>query len=257
MILGVLSTSPLPGSTMKPLNRQQSTMPAGPTPPTPPPMQRDDTDDGLRLLHRHHQATLQHLERRAEVRFVIDPGTGELVFPVEQGFAAAPELVLHMPDEVQSTFELAVVPKVIERPEADGTVDRWTAYHGQAGALPTQRGGMKWVRAQIDAGKRPRPGDAGEVYSASVLQQPNPLRATEFKLIKKLNGDRPLLASMCRGSTGVEVIDPLCVGIDSFGMDIRARFGILRLEFELEAATADQAEEWARRLASQVPKPHA
>lgn len=201
----------------------------------------DDTRDGHRLLRRYHEATVQMLERRAEVCFVIDGATGEIVLAAEPGFGPPAgderELILHLPDEVARDLQLALTARCIDRPEAEEVVDRWNAYHGASGIRPSARA---WLRCTIDGGKAPH--IPGEVYSGESLTRPNLLRKAEPRLVKLVNADRAALAAICKARARIDVADPLCVGIDPFGLDVRARFGIVRVEFDLEAPTPEQAE---------------
>jgi hypothetical protein len=208
---------------------------SSPTPPSP----RDPAPDGLRLLRRYHEGTLQHQERRAEVCFILEASTGQIVLPTEPGMAgeAGAELVLHLPDEITRDLQLAITPAAITRPEAEEAVDRWQAYHGGSGIRPHAR---VWLRCAIEGGKRPN--SPGDVYGPETLVRPNALRKGEARLVKALNADRDRLARVCKAFARLDVADPLCVGVDPFGFDVRARFGIVRVEFDLEAATAEQAE---------------
>lgn len=220
----------------------------------PRPIQRDDSRDGIRLIRRYHEATVQFHERRAEVGFVIDGATGELVFPAEPGFAASldrigpddsegPGLLLHLPDEAQRQLQLTVAVRIVERPEAEEAVDRWHAYHAaSSGAGGTRPPARVWLRCAIEGGKAPHSPPPGEVYSGESMTRPNPLRKAEPRLVKMINADRPALGRICRARAGMEIADPLCVGVDPFGIDVRARFGIVRIEFDLEAGSAEQAE---------------
>ena len=90
------------------------------------------------------------------------------------------------------------------------------------------------------------------MYSGESLTRPNPLRAGEARLVKQLNTDRASLARLCKQRARLDVADPLCVGIDSFGLDVRARFGIVRIEFDLEAASLEQAEACIRSMLEKV-----
>lgn len=198
-----------------------------------------DSTDGLRILRRYHEATLEYLERRAEVRFIVCGTTGRIVLPVEPGMAAAGELVLHMPDEVERQFQVSMAPKVIERPEAEEVVDRWSAYHAASGTA-RRPGSRVWLTCEIHGGKCP--GASGEVYDADVLMRPNPLRRAEPRLVRMVNASKDRLPRLCSRRARVEVSDPLCVGVDPLGFDVRARFGIVRIEFDLEAGSDEQAE---------------
>ncbi|MCC6322092.1 MAG: hypothetical protein IT438_11735 [Phycisphaerales bacterium] len=205
------------------------------------PFDPDLPPDGLRLLRRYHEATVQFHERRAEVRFIVDAASGAIVFPAEPGFVSATELVIHLPDEVTRHLQLAIEPAAIARPEAEECVDRWHAYHA---AARTGSGGERtawaWLRCEITGAKRP---DApGDVYDREALMRPNPLRKAEPRLVKHVNTSRDRLGWLARRHARVEVSDPLCVGVDPHGLDIRARFGIVRVEFDLEAGSPEQAQ---------------
>ena len=198
---------------------------------------------GRRLLRRLHEGALACGDRRAEVRFVVDGGTGGVVMPVEVGFARAGELVLIAPDEPGCVWEASLTPRVIERPEAEEAVDRWAAYHGHhamAGHHGGAPGGQHWVRCVV-TGLKSAEGVFGEEETLAV----NPLRGkVESRLVKAVNGDRAALARACKVHGPIEVAEPLVVGIDPLGMDVRARFGIVRLEFpeNIYAGTDAQAE---------------
>lgn len=238
------------------------------------PVQSDDSRDGIRLLRRYHEATVQYFERRAEVRFIVDGSTGELVFPAEPGFAASLRdkgphddddagLLLHLPDEAQRQLQLAVSIGLIERPEAEEAVDRWHAYYAahsksspgpdapskgrRAGGSSGGGGGVRpparvWLRCRVEGGKAPHSPPPGEVYSGESMTRPNPLRKAEPRLVKLINSDLASLARICRARANLDIADPLCVGVDPFGIDVRARFGIVRVEFDLEAGSPEQAE---------------
>lgn len=228
---------------------------APPLPPSKPkltssrPATAGDASEGFRQLRRHHEATLQYHERRLEVKFVIDGATGDVVLPADPGFASelgGRDAVLHMPQEAQCHLQVAIAAAPISRPEAEEAVDRWHAYHAASG--PTARGPRAWLRCRVDGGKVPDSPPPGEVYPAEALARPNGLRKAEPRLVKLVNTDRDAIARACRHHVRMEVTDPLCVGVDPFGLDIRARFGIVRIEFDLEAATAEQAEDCIRRV---------
>lgn len=74
------------------------------------------------------------------------------------------------------------------------------------------------------------------------MTRPNPLRKAEPRLVKLINSDLASLARICRARANLDIADPLCVGVDPFGIDVRARFGIVRVEFDLEAGSPEQAE---------------
>jgi hypothetical protein len=62
----------------------------------------------------------------------------------------------------------------------------------------------------------------------------NALRSAESRLLKLLNAQRSVLPAVCERLAGVNVPDACAVGIDPYGIDVRARFGIVRVEFPRE-----------------------
>lgn len=200
----------------------------------------DDRNAGIRALRRHHRATLQHHERVSEVKFVLEAATGQVVMPVEPGFASDDinSLLLWLPAESDWDMQAVVNPRPIERPEASEAVDRWKAYHGLTSLAI-------WVRGEIEGIKT-----EAAVFLIEDVQVPNPLGREEYGLIRRANADRVALAAACKLHAATLVIDPLCVGADPYGIDVRARFGIVRLEFPpgIEAATSARCQEEVDRL---------
>lgn len=180
-----------------------------------------------RSLRRYHEGVLALAERSAPVRFIIDgaaPGV-ELVLPVETGFAAAEDLLLIAPDEPTWVWQASLTPTPIARPEIEDAVDRWAAYHGKCPPRSV------WIRATLTGLKAQ--GLLGEhpVWREGEVSTTNLVRPAEGRALKRLNADRPLLARACKNHGPADVTDPLAVGVDPFGIDVRVRFGILRLEF--------------------------
>lgn len=201
---------------------------------------------GRRLLHRFHEGSLACGDRRAEVRFIVDGATGGIVIPVEASFAKGGsdgELVLCAPDEANCAWQASLTPRVIERPESEEAVDRWAAYHAHHAHHPGHSGsssGRTWVRCVATGLK------AGEqVFDEDELMQPNALRTVEARLVKAINSDRAALTKACKVHGPLDVADPLAVGVDPLGVDVRARFGIVRLEFpdNISAGTEPQAKQ--------------
>ena len=215
------------------------TPPPPPPPPSPTPLERHA---GVRALRRHHSGTLQHYERVTQVKLVIEAASGQIVMPVEPAFASAGEsMLLWLPAENDWDAQVALIPRPIDRPESVESVDRWGAYHGTT-SLTT------WVRCEIE-GLKTELGVFGD-----EAQLANPLGRGEYALIKAANADRERLAAACKKYAAMPVADPLCVGADPFGLDVKARFGIIRLEFAdgIEAATPEQCQREIARLLGQA-----
>lgn len=189
---------------------------------------------GLRAVRRYHEGSLAFHERRAEVRFVVEAGTGRLVMPVEPTLARGDgeEMTLWMPAESGWDVHAALVTSLIDRPEACEAVDRWAAYHGRTSLTA-------WARCRVEGLK-----SRDHVWDGESVEAPNPLGRAEYALIRRVNADLPGLVLACKRHAAAALADPLCVGVDPFGIDVRARFGIIRLEFPpgIEARTPSQAE---------------
>jgi hypothetical protein len=208
--------------------------------PTPEPRESpaDDRFAGVRALRRHHQGTLQFHERVAQVKLVVEGLSGQIVMPVEPGFAiSGEEMLLWLPAESDWDAQASVVIRSIDRPEAIEAVDRWRAYHGETSV-------SAWIRAEIDGLKT----ESG-VYGDEV-QRPNALGRAEYPLIRRANADRAKLIGACKLHAATLVPDAQCVGVDPFGIDVKARFGIVRLEFPpgIIAETTEACEKQIDRL---------
>ena len=182
------------------------------------------------FLRSNHEGVLSADGEVEKVRFVIDGATGRVVLPVHPSVLGAEELVMFVPDEApQMGPELQLL---ITRSDLDADsepADRWKAYHGD----PLQ---TRWISCVIDGGKF-----EGDVVEPESLALPNPLLAAEPRLCKRLNADKPALARACERLGKVAVREPLAVGVDPTGIDVRARFGTVHLPFEPLAWTEGDA----------------
>lgn len=193
----------------------------------------------LKLLRRFRAAALAFGDRRAPVHFVFDPATGRIVMPVEADAAGADEFTLYLPTESDCDATALLSPTRISRPEAEESVDRWSAYHG----LPPSA--AVWTSSRILGIKSATdPEDA--IMDEAALTIGNPLGRSEFGVIRAANADRARLARAVRAITRADVPEALCVGVDDLGIDIRAPFGIVRIEFPTIAADAATAEAMLR-----------
>ncbi len=202
------------------------------TPTEPRETTPEDRFAGVRALRRHHQGTLQFYERVAQVKLVLEGASGLFTLPVEPPFAiAGAEMLLWLPAESDWDIQASLIIRPIDRPESLESVDRWRAYHGDT-SLST------WVRAEIDGLKTQT-----HVFGHEV-QQPNPFGRAEYPLIRRANADRARLIAACKAHAATLVPDAQCVGVDPFGIDVKARFGIVRLDFPLgiHAATPEACE---------------
>ena len=187
--------------------------------------------------HEHAARTIRRFTRciaRAdgtpyECRFVIDGDTGELVLGIDRPALDADELTLCLPDD---TFNAEATLLVHAR---DAGEDRWTdrhlAYH------PEMRP-QAFARASVDSAKLRE----GEVVGGDRLALTNPLALAEPSLCKRLNADRDALRRLCELMTKTEPEQPVAVGVDRFGIDVRGRFGIIRLDLPAPCEDPGEAE---------------
>lgn len=185
--------------------------------------------DVLRAFRQFKNGLLQDDEVRTRVRFAIDPRTGVLVLPLT-GVPVAEALTLLVPDEMVESMQLLVEASELEASRED-LCDRWRIYHGQPDST-------RWFVLRPDSVKW-----EGRVYDGSEITQPSTLASVEGRLCKKANSDRARLAAMCHRLVRTAPAEPMVVGVDADGLDLRARFGIIRIEFESRATDAAQAEQ--------------
>jgi len=196
---------------------------------------RDDPHDELRRLRRHRTGDLLADGTPTPVRFIIDGRSGAFVLPAERSFFEADETVLWIPRERYESFQVLVRLEPLEH-EFDEAKDRYLAYHGKHEAY-------RWARASIESARR-----EGVVSDADELMRVNLLHAEETRLCKLLNADKDRLARLCEDMVKTRPRDPVAVGVDEDGIDVRASVGVMRLEMPRRARNADDAEAMIRGL---------
>jgi hypothetical protein len=181
-------------------------------------------------LRRNREGVLLADNLAIPVRFVVEGEAGRIVFPADGTIMGAEELVLFVPGEApENDNELQLL--LSAGLASESAADRWRAYHGQ----PTFQsfGSFAIEDSKFD----------GVVVEAAI-SGPSPLVPIEGRLCKRLNADRARLAKACLRISGVEVKEPLAVGVDGHGVDVRARFGIVRIEFA-DPVDNQASAEWA------------
>ncbi|MBL8764024.1 MAG: hypothetical protein JNM07_07125 [Phycisphaerae bacterium] len=184
----------------------------------------------VRLLRAQLRAEALHNGMVTPVRFVIDPSSGRLVFPAPPAILRAPEIVLSVPRDEDGSLQLMVDLTELDA-NREAVCDRWMIYHGK-NPFGT------WVALTATEAKHGRRYVDG--WSAAALVSPDWARGVEPELCRLANGDRAALRSVCREMARTEVDEALCVGIDDAGMDVRARFSIVRIDFVAPAADVSE-----------------
>jgi hypothetical protein len=183
---------------------------------------RDEARAMLRLIRAHKTATLLSGDRATPVRYVIDNATGALVAPVERELLGLDDYLLMIPDDSFDAIQIHAAPTLVDH-RADESCDRHLAYHGVQDP-------SAWVHFKIFSAKGTHPSLGALVVDGDALALPNPLRAVEPRACKQLNADPLALASLCKRCAGVSIERPVAVGVDPDGFDVRAKFGIVRVE---------------------------
>ena len=182
--------------------------------------------DVSRFIRAHCQGVLQANALRRQVRLVTERARGTLILPLERAELEADELVLFVPDEGDGGAQLLVSVTSIEEGRS---TDRWLAYHGSPDA-------PHWCELRLDAAR----------LHHELVDAPVDLTCAfadgEPALCKRANANTPALSEVC-ARFGVHDPAPVLVGVDPDGFDIRARTGIVRVEFDTSVSTAEEAAE--------------
>jgi len=160
------------------------------------------------------------------VKFVFDPRTGHILLALPAAALREGQAVLNAPDEDDDAYQALVRLDQTDESRHGPAIDRWRAAHGD-------EPGTLFISAEIEAVKRP-----GEVHDGASFCVPNTLLSDEPTLLRELNSDRAQLPS------GHDV---LAVGVDQYGLDIRAGFRVTRFTFDEPARDADHARELIAR----------
>ena len=183
-----------------------------------------------RLLYGHTTGTLMIDSTPNDIEYIVDPRTGSLVLTAQEDMLNGDDVVLVVPEDrfdspLRLSLELST--EIDEEP-----CDRFIAYH-----LHQPR--PIWICGRIHFAKL----DSGSVVSDDELEVPNPLVDALPGLCKKLNADRKALHDVCLLLTRADIKEPVAVGVDPIGFDVRSRFGVVRVEFPGVVENAMQAED--------------
>lgn len=169
----------------------------------------------------------------APVKFIRDPADGRIIMACPVATFFAEEIVLFTPDEADDAMKLLLSAEQIEECHL---TDRVLAYHGE----PEH---VRWGAFWIDSAKH-----GPWVFDGDAMMIPSALADAERELLKELNADTPRLSALVQRAREVEVASPVALGIDQLGLDIRARFGPMRIAFEHECPDNDAARTEIERI---------
>lgn len=176
--------------------------------------------DIQRTLAHHHEGVLYADGVISHIPFLLDGASGRLAFPCDHHAADAEELVLHVPEDSLDPSHLRLLLEIVGEP-SEALRDRHFAYHGRLGE-------PRWILAQVDAFR-----GFGEVFDGVEIDLTNPLRKDEPALLRALNADHARLRRACERATSTDWREPVCVGVDPFGLSLRAGARVRRVPLDL------------------------
>ena len=181
------------------------------------------------FLRSNTTCTLQFGENMEEMSYVISP-EGNLVISVMVAMLQPCDTIMYIPEYGEDCMEMHVSLEQFSEYGSDGFLaDKWQVYHGE----PPD---VQWARVNIDAARFHQMFIDGE-----FLQQKNQLHEQEVLICKELNTSMlKKVQEYCVAVTKVEVENPIVVGVDSYGVDLRATFGIVRIPFSSPLQTPEE-----------------
>ena len=184
------------------------------------------SDAAWAFLRSNSTATLRFGENSQDISYIVAPD-GRLVISAMVAMLQPCDTIMFVPEYAEDCMEMHVSLNQFLENGDDGTLaDRWQVYHG----VPPD---TQWAIVDIDAARYHEMFIDGE-----TLTRENLLAEDEVSLCKKLNKNKDTIRLVCASKTNVEVSDPFVVGVDSLGIDIRAPFGIVRIQSETPFVSA-------------------
>lgn len=179
----------------------------------------DDSPDAPteveRALRSHTTATVQFGTATENLKYVLD-ADAQPIAPATRSMLGGADVILLIPEQTQIEIEAMVTPLEIDPDSAEA--DRWRIYHGE----PPSSLFARFFLEALSYGTH--------VVDGEAFSNLNPLAACEAALCREMNQTRRRdLQALTRHFAHVEVAEPLLVGVDAFGFDIRANLGIIRI----------------------------
>ena len=206
----------------------------------------DAIDDAQRALRSCTKARIGIGDRFELANIVLDPTTGTWITPIAFDAIGREDLTLYLPEDVPESPRVLIVATEIDGENHAGA-DRHGAYFpGSKGRFTRAR----WVSLTMLHAKIGREVfDASEVHLISPWQEnlegvavaPGQGWRVESQLIRHLRQadvESKKLARACLMWAKVEVESPTLLGVDCWGLDVRATLGPMRVEFPKVARTA-------------------
>lgn len=203
-------------------------------------------ENASRHLRGHSCADIRFEEHFRPLRYVFHQD-GRLVAPVMVAMLQAMETVLFIPDVAEDALEMLVTLEEFDEHGSEGAIaDRWRIYHGD----PPD---VRWAIMNIDAGKL-----AGSVIDGEALTRINPFAVEESRICKHMNQAHGAdLKVLALHFAHIEIENPVMVGIDPLGIDIRGQFDVARVNATEAMKTPEDARTILRGMVEAVKdRPH-
>jgi hypothetical protein len=182
-----------------------------------------------RFLRANTTGDLRFDEHLRPIRYICAP-SGALVAPVMVAMLQSVDTVLFVPECADDAMEIQVTLEQFEETGREGALaDRWQIYHGQ----PED---VRWATMHIDAARYHE-----AVIDGDALVTANPLASIEASLCKRGNAAKDRLRVACKAAIDIDVDEPVMVGMDPFGIDVRSTYQVLRIEFDDAVDDPDDA----------------
>ena len=168
------------------------------------------------ILRSAWTATLLYDGTAFDTKCMLDPKTGDFIVAIVDDALEASDITLASPrDSFDARVRIAVE---LSNAVSEEQRDRFTAYHLPATTPLLAIGTYEYAKL-----------DSGEVVTPDQCPLINPLISVMGSLCRVLNSDRQRLSKLCNTLSGVKHEEPIAVGVDDSGIDIRASFGLVRL----------------------------
>ncbi len=147
---------------------------------------------------------------------------GSIIAPVMVAMLEAADTVLFLPHADDDSLQAQVtLEKFDERGPGGALADRWRIYHAE----PQD---VNWAMLHLDAAKF-----QGAIIEGDALRDPNPLTSDEARLCRETNDKhRMALRDLIKRKTTLTIEQPVMVGIDPRGLDVRGPFDVIRVPFD-------------------------
>jgi len=202
-------------------------------------MAEDIAEDAYRFLRSHLAGKIRFDGERIEIRVAPAPD-GSLVASVMVAMLRSVDVVLELPDDSDDGIQVQVTLEEIKEDGPMGALcDRWCIYHGE----PPD---VRWARMSIDAARF-----HGYFVDGTALARPNPFAAQEPALCRMLNdGMLPAIVRAAETTAGHRLAAARVVGVDPWGIDVRAQLGIARIPSPSPLADPAEVGPWVAGFAT-------